>query len=159
MKTALYVATVARTYRKALDDFAKGEEVYKANMDWYHAEIAKCTYRKFTTGFYFKKPDEDAQIYDNNTYVNEYIYLGTVADIDSNGFAVIEQKNKFCVGDPIEIMKPNGDNIVSIVNAMYDKDGVSVDSCPHPGQEIHLDLSITPDKYDILRVSNEIAKR
>ena len=76
MKTALYIATVARTYRKAIDDYFASEASYRANMDWYRAEIAKCTYRQFTTGFYFGKPGEEAQIYDNSTYVNEYIFLG-----------------------------------------------------------------------------------
>jgi len=159
MKTALYVATVARTYRKALDDYAKGEDVYRANIPWYHEEIAKCTYRQFTTGFYFGKPGEEAQIYESNTYINEFVYLGTVSEIDKQGLAVIEQKNKFCVGDPIEIMKPDGANITVDVLAMYDEKGEAVDSCPHPGQEIHLKLSETPKVHDILRVSNEIAKR
>ena len=57
MKTALYVAAVARTYRKAIDDYFCSEELYRTRMDWYRAEIAKCTYRQFTTGFYFGKPD------------------------------------------------------------------------------------------------------
>lgn len=70
MKTALYVATVARTYRKAIDDYLESEEKYLANMDWYKSEISKCTYRQFTTGFYFGKPDENTQIYDNNTYID-----------------------------------------------------------------------------------------
>ncbi len=108
MKTALYVATVARTYRKAIDDYMESEEKYRANIGWYKAEIAKCTYRKFTTGFYFGKPDENTQIYDSNTYVNEYIYLGLVEEVSKDGLARIEQKNKFCVGDYIEIMKPDG---------------------------------------------------
>ena len=56
MKTALYVATVARTYRKAIDDFKKDPELYRQNMEWYKEEIGKCTYREFTTGFYFGKP-------------------------------------------------------------------------------------------------------
>ena len=55
MKTALYVATVARTYRKAIDDCKESVEKYRANMDYYKEEIAKCTYRQFTTGFYFGK--------------------------------------------------------------------------------------------------------
>ena len=67
MKTALYVATVARTYRKAIDDCKESVEKYKANMDYYKEEIAKCTYRQFTTGFYFGKTDETSQIYDSNT--------------------------------------------------------------------------------------------
>ena len=92
MKTALYVACVARTYRKAIDDYFESEQKYHENMAWYKAEIAKCTYRQFTTGFYFGKPDEHTQIYDSNTYVNEYVYLGTVDSIDERGFAKFEQK-------------------------------------------------------------------
>ena len=73
------MATVARTYRKAIDDYLRSEEEYRNNLPWYRDEIAKCTYRQFTAGFYFGKPSEQAQIYDNNTYVSEYIYLGIVA--------------------------------------------------------------------------------
>ena len=154
MKTALYVATVARTYRKALDDFAKGEEVYKANMDWYHAEIAKCTYRKFTTGFYFKKPDEDAQIYDNNTYVIEYVYLGQIAEVTSDGRLRLMQKNKFCVGDTIEIMKADGRNIPVKVTRIEDEDGNFQESCPHASQIIYVTLEDGQEasQYDILRM-------
>ncbi|MBO4987567.1 MAG: U32 family peptidase [Lachnospiraceae bacterium] len=154
MKTALYVATVARTYRKALDDFAESEEKYRANMDWYRSEISKCTYRQFTTGFYFGKPDENTQIYDNNTYVNEYIYLGIVGEMDNRGFVRIEQRNKFCKGDIIEIMKPDGRNIPVTVNAIYDDEGNEVESAPHPQQVLWLDLSEKPQQYDLLRVEN-----
>ena len=154
MKTALYVATVARTYRKALDDFAESEEKYRANMDWYRSEISKCTYRQFTTGFYFGKPDENTQIYDNNTYVNEYIYLGIVGQMDNRGFVRIEQRNKFCKGDIIEIMKPDGRNIPVTVNAIYDDEGNEVESAPHPQQVLWLDLSEKPQQYDLLRVEN-----
>ena len=160
MKTALYVATVARTYRKAIDDYLESEEKYRANMDWYRAEIAKCTYRQFTTGFYFGKPDENTQIYDNNTYVNEYIYLGIVGELrqgpgDEIGIcARIEQRNKFCVGDQIEIMKPDGSNVPVKVLAMYDEEGNPVESCPHSKQVIDVLLSELPQVYDILRVSS-----
>lgn len=154
MKTALYVATVARTYRKALDDFMESEEKYRNNMEWYKAEIGKCTYRQFTTGFYFGKPDENTQIYDSNTYINEYIYLGIVGEIDDRGMVRIEQRNKFCVGDVIEIMKPNGENVETKVVAMFNEEGEAMDSCPHPKQVVYLQLSEQPEVYDILRVAN-----
>ena len=158
MKTALYVATVARTYRKAIDDYLESEEKYRANMDWYLSEISKCTYRQFTTGFYFGKPDENTQIYDNNTYVNEYIYLGIVGVLVQTAgvtCARIEQRNKFSVGDKIEIMKPDGTNISVKVLNMYDEQGQNVDSCPHSRQVIDVHLSAVPEVYNILRVSNE----
>ena len=158
MKTALYVATVARTYRRAIDDYMESEEKYRANIDWYLTEISKCTYRQFTTGFYFGKPDENTQIYDNNTYMNEYIYLGIAGEsVQTAGqdCVRIEQRNKFCVGDEIEIMKPDGTNIPVKVLDMYDEQGQSVESCPHSKQVIDVCLSVLPQKYDILRVAND----
>ncbi len=153
MKTALYVATVARTYRKALDDYSKGIEVYNNNLEWYKEEIGKCTYREFTTGFFFGKPDSTTQIYDNNTYVKNYIYLGTVNDTENDGRLIhIEQKNKFCVGDAIEIMKKNGDNISTTVLAITDDKGNSMDSAPHPQQALTVTLSESCESGDILRV-------
>ena len=154
MKTALYVATVARTYRKALDDYYESEEKYRANMEWYKTEIGKCTYRQFTTGFFFGKPTNETQIYDSNTYVNEYIYLGIIEEVREDGLVRIEQRNKFCVGDTIEIMKPNGDNVLVNVEGMFDADMNPVESCPHSKQLIYLKLSQTPDQYDLLRVHN-----
>lgn len=151
MKTALYVACVARTYRKAIDDFIESEEKYRANMEWYRAEIAKCTYRQFTTGFYFGKPDENTQIYDSNTYVNESVYLGIADSVDERGFARFEQKNKFCVGDVIEIMKPDGRNVSAKVLSMHNEDGEAVESCPHSKQILYVELSETPKQYDIMR--------
>ncbi len=155
MKTALYVATVARTYRKAIDDYFTSEELYRSHMDWYKEEISKCTYRQFTTGFYFGKPDENTQIYDSNTYVNEYIYLGMIEEAKpEKGLVRITQRNKFCVGDTIEIMKPSGDNVEVKVEEMFDGEGNAVESAPHPQQEIWLRLSVMPDVQDILRVGN-----
>lgn len=155
MKTALYVATVARTYRKAIDDYFTSEELYRSHMDWYKEEISKCTYRQFTTGFYFGKPDENTQIYDNNTYVNEYIYLGMIEEAKpEKGLVRITQRNKFCVGDTIEIMKPTGENMEVKVEEMFDGEGNAVESAPHPQQEIWLRLSVMPDVQDILRVGN-----
>lgn len=154
MKTALYVACVARTYRKAIDDYLESEEKYRANMEWYRAEIAKCTYRQFTTGFYFGKPDENTQIYDSNTYVNDYVYLGTVECLDERGLAKFEQRNKFCVGDTIELMKRDGQNIETKVLAMYNEEGEAVESCPHSKQIIYAQLSVKPEAYDIMRCHN-----
>lgn len=154
MKTALYVATVARTYRKAIDDYFENPEIYTNNMDWYKEEISKCTYRQFTTGFYFGKPDENTQIYDSNTYISKYIYLGTVQQIE-NDFVVIQQKNKFLLGDEIEIMKSTGENFISKVEAIYDEEMRPMESAPHPKQMLRLKLSIMPEVGDILRVQKE----
>ena len=150
MKTALYVATVARTYRKAIDDYKKDPELYQKNMPWYLDQISNCTYRQFTTGFFFGKPNEDAQIYDNNTYVKEYTYLGIIGE-EKDGTYRIEQRNKFSVGETIEVMKPNGENVEVVVKRILTEDGVEQESAPHPKQVLYVDLGIAVDQYDILR--------
>ncbi len=152
MKTALYVAAVARTYRKAIDDYFTSEEKYRGNMDWYRSEISKCTYRQFTTGFYFGKPDENTQIYDSNTYVNEYVYLGMIEEVSKEGKVRIEQKNKFSVGDHIEIMKPGGENVEVEVLSLTTDEGEKVESAPHPQQKLWVELSKKAGQYDLLRV-------
>ena len=124
MKTALYVATVARTYRKAIDDYQKDPELYKT------------------------------QIYDNNTYIREYTYLGIVGAVE-NGLARIEQRNKFSVGETIEIMKPDGSNVEAKVLRILNEDGEEQESAPHSKQVLHVELSETPAQYDLLRRQEE----
>jgi putative protease len=155
MKTALYVATVARTYRKAIDDYKKDPELYRKNMPWYLDQISNCTYRQFTTGFFYGKPTDEKQIYDNNTYEKGYTYLGFVGPKNEDGLYRIEQRNKFSVGEEIEVMKPNGDNIVVTVKRMVDEKGQEMESCPHPQQVFYLDLGMELDEYDILRRQEE----
>ncbi len=150
MKTALYVATVARTYRMAIDDYKKSPEYYQSRIPFYKSEIAKCTYRQYTTGFFFGKPDENTQIYDSNTYVKEYTYLGIIGEKNENGYR-IEQRNKFSVGETIEVMKPDGRNIEVVVKGIYDEEGKAQESAPHPKQVLYVDLGIELDEYDILR--------
>ena len=157
MKTALYVATVARTYRKAIDDYLESPEKYRANMEWYQEQISNCTYRQFTTGFFNGKPDENTQIYDSNTYVKEYTYLGYIEEVTEQGLGRITQRNKFSVGETIEVMKPNGENVEVTVQRILDEDGNSVESAPHPQQRLYVDLGIELCQYDLLRRQEALA--
>ncbi|MBQ8053631.1 MAG: U32 family peptidase [Lachnospiraceae bacterium] len=160
MKTALYVASVGRAYRQALDDYFESEELYTSRIPDYQEAIRKCTYRRFTTGFYYGRPDESAMVYDSNTYVNEAVFLGIVEEITPEGRARIMQRNKFCVGDRVEIMKPDGRDIPIIVNSMYNQKQERVDSAPHPKEILDLELgqaaepnaAVDIEVGDILRV-------
>ena len=156
MKTQLYVAVVARAYRKAIDDCLRDPELYRKNIPLYKDEISKCTYREFTTGFYFGKPGSDAQIYDSNTYKKNYTFLGCVHELSEDGAALIEQKNKFSVGDEIEILKPDCTEVRARVLGIRDaKTGEAQESCPHSRQMLYISLSTAPEKEDILAVKNE----
>lgn len=153
MKTALYVATVARAYRRAIDDYKKDPELYRKNLGWYREEIGKCTNRDFTTGFYFGKPGPESQIYESSTYLKNYTYLGTVEDVREDGYCRIEQKNKFSVGEKIEVMKPDGTNVEVTVRAITAEDGTPQESAPHARQIIWVDLGTELSPYDLLRRS------
>ena len=153
MKTALYVATVARTYRKAIDDYYTDPSLYQKNMDWYREQISGCTYRRFTTGFYYGRPDADAQIYDSNTYLKDYTYLGIVNGLDSEGRCLLEQRNKFSVGEMIEIMKPDGSNIPARVEEILNEENESVESALHPKEQLKVRLlaEVPASVGDLLR--------
>lgn len=153
MKNALYVATVARTYRRAIDSCKRSVEQYQAEMEQYREEIRKCTCREYTTGFYFGRPGSEAQIYGESTYLKNYTYLGTVEEIDEKGRCRLEQKNKFSVGEKIEIMKPDGKDLTVTVRGIWDEAGCAKESAPHAKEILWVELEQTPQPYDILRRS------
>lgn len=173
MKTALYVATVARAYRHAIDTCLENPEEYKRNIELYREEIKKCTNRRFTTGFFFGKPGTESQVYDSNTYMKDYIYLGTIDGIEyakpddeqrqnmSSGEEEIsvcrlEQKNKFCVGDSIEIMKPGGlEPVVTRVLSIRDEEGNEMQSCPHSRQRLVVTITGHAEEGNLLRVKGQ----
>lgn len=155
MKTALYVATVARTYRMAIDDYFENPDKYRENIPKYRKLISQCTYRQYTTGFFFGKPDETTQIYDANVYERDYVYLGIVGDETAPLEYSLEQKNKFYTGQKIEVMKPDGRDIEVRVVSIKDEEGNEMESCPHPKQKLIINLGMELNKGDILRMKDE----
>ena len=126
-------------------------KLYRENLPYYREQIAKCTYRQFTTGFFFGKPTHETQIYDSNTYVKEYTYLGIINGQNSEGLYGLEQRNKFSVGETIEVMKPDGRDLSVNVLRICDEEGSDMESCPHPKQRIYVDLGIELSDQDLLR--------
>lgn len=151
MKTALYVAAVARTYRQAIDDYLMSPELYYSRVEYYKSEISKCTYRQFTTGFYFGKANDEAQIYDNNSYIKEYTYIGMVETVTGDGCVVFEQKNKFSVGDTVEAMLFDGRNLELTVQSIQDNHHIEMATAPHPKQLLFVDLGTSLPTGCILR--------
>lgn len=151
MKTALYVANVARIYRMAIDDYYKDASLYEEKIPYYKSELEKGTYRQFTTGFFYGKPTHETQIYDSNTYVKNYTYLGMIKSVNDDGLYGFEQKNKFSVGDEIEVMRCDGTVYNVTVRKMTDDAGNEIESCPHPGQMIYIDAGMELSEYDMMR--------
>ncbi len=151
MKTALYVATAARTYRNAIDDYIKSPALYESRLEYYREEIGKCTYRQYTTGFFFGRTDSDSQVYDNNDYVKSYTYIGNVEGTDDRGYVRFIQRNKFLVGDTLEAMLFDGTNEILTVKGIWNEKLEAVESAPHPKEPLTVDLGKSLPAGTILR--------
>ncbi len=151
MKNALYVATVARAYRAAIDECVADREAYRSHRDLYEKEIMATTYRPFGTGFYYGNPSAEGQIYDTTTYITGYTYLGIIRDVDESGRGFFIQKNKFSVGEEIELISPGLETRKLKVIGLYDEDDNPQDSCPHAGQKLYLDVDGRLSSGDIIR--------
>jgi len=152
MKTAYYVALVTSVYRQAIDDYFADKEKYKEKIPYYVSELTKASHRDFTTGFYFGKTTADDQIYSNSAYIRNYDFVGIVKSYDeSTGFAKVEQRNKFSIGDEIEIMRTNGEVFTHIIDKIYAENMEETDSAPHPQQIVYIKPPKAVRPFDILR--------
>lgn len=140
MKSSFYVAHIVSAYRKAIDSYCENPEGYEFKQEWMD-ELKKVSHRKFTTGFYFDKPDEKDQNYETSQYTRDYTYTGLVRSYEENtGYAVVEQRNKMVLGDEIEVFGPFTDFFTQKLSEMYNDEGEPIDSCPHPQQIIKIKL-------------------
>lgn len=166
MKTGLYVATVTRAYRKAIDDYFEDPAIYEKNLSTYMEELTKCSHRQFTTGFYHDRPDASGQIYDSNTYVRDYVFVGRVLSetgttdkknpevpyaFGEGAYTLIEQRNKFSIGDTLELMKADGRTLSFIVEEIFGEDGSAIESAPHPKQRLWVKLPEKAETNELIR--------
>lgn len=143
MKSSYYNATVVRSYKNALMELMEGKPF---DPYWYE-EIKKASHRDFTTGFYYGDPKEEGQLYTSSSYIREYDFIGLVTDYDpTTQMATVEQRNKFSIGDEIEIFGPDIRHFDYQIKEMYNSKGEPVESAPHPQEiiQIKIDKAIKP---------------
>ena len=154
MKTNLYVATTARTYREAIDDYFESPELYYSKLEHYKEEISACTMRDFTRGFYYGKPSEEDQIYDNNTYIKNATYIGRIEEVDEDGGVIFYQKNKFSLAEELELMYYSSVCATLRVSCIKDEFGNEMESAPHPKQRLKVYFEQVSESDQ--KVQNEI---
>ena len=150
VKTQYYVATVIRSYRLALDAIKNG--IYTKEMaERLLLEIKKASHRDFTKGFYYKKPDENDQLY-SSSYIRTYDFVGLVLDYDKETkIATIEQRNRIFVGDEVEIFGPRDSFETFKINKMFDENGEEINVAPRAKQIIKMTLPFEVKPWDIMR--------
>ena len=153
MKTPFYVGTVVKAYRQAIDDYFADPKLYEKRLPYYLAEVSKASHRDYTTAFYYGKPDGNQQVYTNNSYIREYDFIGMVQEDwnEETGFAWVEQRNKFSVGEEIEVMPAQGDSYAMKVTEIRNQNGEAVASAPHPQELLQVKFEKPVKKFDMLR--------
>ena len=106
MKSPFYVATVVNAYRRALDAIAK-DEFTEELICQLNLELDKASHRAYTTGFYFDE-QETRQYYPSGRAVEEYKFIAVVKEV-GDGYVVVEQRNKFVVGETLETLSVTSD--------------------------------------------------
>lgn len=131
VKSEYYVATVVKAYREEIDRYLRDPASYQMDPESYR-ELLKVSHRPYCTGFYLGKTDEHSQVYATSSYIRDYDIVGQVLDYDAaSGIATIEQRNKICVGDEIEVMQPSRPYFTQKVGRMLDRDGNAIQTTPH----------------------------
>lgn len=151
MKSVNYVAGVVKAYREALDAYLRDPGNYRFDPAWLE-EIGKVSHRDYTTGFLFGNPGAGGQHYEGEVYRRSHAFVGLVRNFDhSAGMALVEQRNRFAVGDEVEILVPRGNNFKQRVTEIYDEEGHSVEAAPHPQQMVRVPIHRPVPPYSILR--------
>lgn len=151
-KSAYYVATVVRAYRGAIDDYLRNPDNYSFDSEWF-SELCKASHREFTHGFYYHKPTDEDQNYLTSDYTRDYSFVGVVKGYDEKtGLTCVEQRNKFSVGQTIELFGPRASFYEETICEMYDEEMNPIVACPHPKQIIFLRLSRAPKEGYLLRM-------
>lgn len=152
MKTPFYVGTVIKAYRQAIDDYFEDPAKYEQKREYYLDEVSKASHRDYTTAFYYGRPDGNQQVYTNNSYIRPYDFIGVVQEAsDAEGYAWIEQRNKFSVGEEIEVMPAKGPSFSMTVTEIYNEAGESVESAPHPQEKLRVNFSQPVQPFDMMR--------
>ncbi len=152
MKTEFYVANIIRAYRKAIDDYFIFKETYLSNKAFYLDMLKKASYRDFTTGFFYGKPQEDGQNYDSAAYIRGYDYCALILGYDrEKKMARVMQKNKFVLGEELEIMKKDCNDASFKLEYMENEAGERVSEAPHPEEILYVKVEEEVSLYDMLR--------
>jgi putative protease len=151
MKSMYYVATVISAYRAAMDEYIRDPEGYRYDPHHFE-ELCKASHREFTHGFYYNKPTDKDQNYLTSAYTRDYSFVGLAGDTDpESGLTHVEQRNKFSVGDTVEIFGPRTPYYEEVIEEMYNEEGEPVQSAPHPQQQLLIRFKRVPGRDYIIR--------
>ena len=152
MKSEYYLATVVNAYRRAIDAYYELGEKYKDNT-LYIEELKKTAHRDFTTAYFNGKNNETVNYNDSQSKGTHKFIASVIHGNEKAEYALIEQRNRFKVGDELEVLSPNKSfNEKIIVQKMQDEKGAEIIDAKLVQQKIKLFTSVPLTNGDILRM-------
>lgn len=146
MKSPYYVATVTNAYRRAIDDYIEGKEFDEKLLE----ELEKTSHRRYTTGFYFGA--KEREYLESSMPIQTHEFMAIVKSDTKNGYVKIEQRNRFKVGDELEVLSlGNAFNKIIVVEEMFDEKGNVVTDASFVQQMLNLKTNLDLKEGDILR--------
>lgn len=151
MKSVHYVATVVNAYREAIDCYFDHPEKWKCKARWLE-ELEKVSHRPYSTGFFFGKPGKGDQTYTHSGYIRTHEFVGKVLGYrKGTGSALVEQRNKFSVGDSVEIFGPGEVPFIQRISRITDTEGNPLEAAAHPQQQVIVPVDRPVGKDYLLR--------
>lgn len=144
MKSAYYAAAVTNAYRHAIDYALRGEELPQVWID----ELNKVSHRPYCTGFYYGDP---GQHFAEASYFSDAYVCAVVEDCADDGFAELTQRNRFCLGDMVELLTNEGEPISFAVTELWDENGEAITATPHAMMKFKMRLPVNCSALSILR--------
>ena len=152
-KTYYYTAVTTNAYRHAVDEYMEhGGEGYRLSP-WIREELEKISHREYSTGFYFGS--EPGQETESGGYVRHYNAVAVCEESSRDGVCVITQRNKFLVGDELDILPPDGISYTITCQRLTDENGEDVPAAPHPMQRLWMTADKPVKKGAVIRKKNQ----
>ena len=152
-KTYYYTAVTTNAYRRAVDEYLEhqGEPDYRLSP-WIREELEKISHRPYSTGFFLGS--EPGQETEKGGYIRHYNAVAVCEESSSDGVCVITQRNRFFVGDELDILPPDGLSYTTSCLSLTTEEGDPVDSAPHPMQRLWMRTDKPVVKGAVLRKRN-----
>ena len=151
MKSSCYVGAVTNAYRMAIDSYFADPTGYKYDPQWL-SELESVCHRQYCTGFFFGETVDNAGVCETPGYIKEQAALAVCDRYDEeSGRAYFTQKNKFSVGERIELLVPGKTAVPFTVDAIYGEKGEPIESTPHPMMKFSINVPIKATEFSIIR--------
>ena len=156
MKSIHYVSTVTNCYRAAVDAYLESPEKFEAIKDDLIDELWKVAQRELATGFYYKTPTEDEQLFGARRKIPQYKFVGEVVSFDAGTMtATIRQRNVILEGDVVEFYGPGFRHFENTIKDLHDADGNKIDRAPNPMELLTITVPQEVRPGDMIRSCKE----